>query len=86
MAAETYSLVKDWLAAEEREAIMMKGFAKPIRTYAVKGIHDEFAGEGRLIHREKAGLSLTINCGQLNPTTKAEVIGELKSVLSELED
>lgn len=85
LAAETYSLVKDWLAVEEREAITMKGFSKPIRTFAVKGIHDEDAGEGRLIHREDAGFSLTIDRGRLSPKAKAGVIDELKSVLSELE-
>jgi class 3 adenylate cyclase len=39
MAAETYSLVKDDVAAEEREAIVMKGFSSPIRTFSVIGIH-----------------------------------------------
>lgn len=85
LAAETYSLVKGWLAVEEREAITMKGYSKPVRTFAVKGIHDKEAGEGRLIHREKTGFSLTVDRDRLSPKAKAGVIDELKLVLSELE-
>ena len=33
---ETHSLVKDWIRAEEQEAIIMKGFHKPCRTFKVK--------------------------------------------------
>ena len=37
LAAETYSLVKDWLKVEERDAITMKGFAKPIPNLCGQG-------------------------------------------------
>ncbi len=86
LAAETYSLVKDWLAVDEREAVTMKGYSKPIRTYAVKGIYEHEAGEGRLIHRENEGFSLTIDRARLNSETKAGVVGALKSILAELDD
>ena len=33
LANETHSLVKDWVLAEEGEAITVKGFTKPIRTF-----------------------------------------------------
>jgi len=85
LSAETYSLVKDWLAVEERDAITMKGYSKPVRTYAVKGIYEDEAGKGRLIHREEEGFSLTIDHARLNPQAKAGVVSALKSVLSELE-
>lgn len=35
---ETHSLVKDWLHAEEQEAIVMKGFHKPCRSFKVIGV------------------------------------------------
>ncbi len=85
LSAETYSLVKDWLAVEEREAITVKGYAKPIRTFAVKGIYRDQAGQGRLIHRENEGFSLTLDPARLNPESKAEVVGALRSILSDLE-
>lgn len=86
LAAETYSLVNDWLAVEERGAIKVKGFAKPIRTYAVKGIHDERAGGGNVIHREGDGFSLTVDRDRLGSETKADMIRTLNAVLAELDD
>ena len=86
MANETHSLVKDWLLADEREAITMKGFPKPIRTFAVKGLYDELAAEGRVIHRDQDGLTLTIERDRLSGAEKATAIDALKSALAELED
>ena len=34
---ETYSLVKDEVAAEEQTPIKVKGFAEPVRCYKVRG-------------------------------------------------
>ena len=43
---ETYSLVKDEVAAEEQAPIKVKGFAEPIRCYKVLGLYDHLAEEG----------------------------------------
>jgi class 3 adenylate cyclase len=86
MAAESYSLVKNWVSAEEREAITVKGYAKPIRTYAVSGIYNEDAGESYLIHHEVDGYSLTVNPDRLSSKAKADVVRDLKSVISKLEE
>ena len=85
MAAETYSLVKDWLLATEREAIIMKGFPKPIKTFSVEGIYDELVAEGRVIHSELDGLSLTIDYDRMNQTSKNQAIEKLKDALAQLE-
>ena len=82
----TYSLVKDWLLAEEQEAIAMKGFAKPIGTYRVTGIYDELAAEGRVIHRDQTGLSLTIERDKLSREDKAKAIQTLKEAQARLEE
>lgn len=86
LAAETYSCVKDWLTVEERPAITVKGFAKPIRTFAVVDIHNDDAGEGRVIHYENEGFSLTIDRGRLRSDAIIDVADKLRSVLSEIED
>lgn len=86
LAAETYSLVKDWLMVEERDPVVMKGYAKPIRTFAVKGIYEHEAGRGNLIHQESDGLSLTIDVNRLNAKSKAAVVRALRSALSELDN
>ncbi len=84
LAAETYSLVRDWVAVEERAAIEVKGFAKPVRTYAVTSIADEQASRDDLIHREDTGFSLTIDKSRLSDDARADLVRELKSVLSKL--
>jgi PAS domain S-box-containing protein len=86
LANETYSLVKDWLLAEEREAVTLKGFAKPVRTFAVKGIYEELASEGRVFHRNQDGFSLTINSELLSPDDKAKAIQALEDGLAQLKD
>jgi len=86
LSAETYSLVKDWLAVEERDPVVMKGYVKPIRTYAVNSIYDCDAGRGNLIHEEVDGYSLTIDFDRLNEKMKAGVIRSLKSALSEFDN
>jgi adenylate cyclase len=45
---ETYSLVKDEVAVEERTPIKVKGFTEPIRCYKVLGLYDDLASEGRV--------------------------------------
>jgi class 3 adenylate cyclase len=85
LTAETYSLVKDWLTAEEREPITMKGITKPVRTYAVTEILNDQSSESPLLHHENPGYSLTIDRSRLDRKTKADLVDTLKSVLGELE-
>ncbi|MDA1098866.1 MAG: PAS domain-containing protein [Proteobacteria bacterium] len=86
LANETHSLVKEWLLAEQGEAITVKGFPKPVMTFRVKGIYDELALETGLIHREQSGLTLTIDRNHLNGTDKANAIAVLEDVLAQLKD
>jgi class 3 adenylate cyclase len=81
MEAETYALVKDWLLAEERGAISMKGFANPIRTFSVKGIYEDLAADGQVIFHEKDGLTITIDRDQVD---KNEAIRVLEETLAKL--
>lgn len=59
--AETYSLVKDWLTAEEQGAISAKGFAQPIRTFSVQNIYDGPAEADQEFRHEDAGVTISIN-------------------------
>lgn len=73
LAAETYSLVKEWLEAEEQEAIHFKGFPKPVRTFSVQGIYDELANDERLFRHEDEGVTIRIDGSRADKikTTKA---------------
>ncbi len=81
MSYETYSLVKDIVAAEEQEPITVKGFAKPVRNYKVVGAYEELVEEGRLLHKEKDGVKLEVNWGRQD---KASAIETIEGFLSEL--
>ena len=60
MAAETHSLIKDWLLAEEQEAITMKGISKPVRTYRVLGKFEDLANDETFFHHEDDGVRIFI--------------------------
>jgi class 3 adenylate cyclase len=81
MAAETYSLVKDWLVAEERDAITMKGFSKPIRTFSVQGIYDELSEDESVFRHEDEGVTITINGDRAD---KAKTKAALEAALAHL--
>jgi PAS domain S-box-containing protein len=58
---ETYSLVKDEIAAEEMQPIMVKGFAKPVRVYRVLNV-DPAEGTGACtIHYQRPGAVINID-------------------------
>lgn len=83
MAAETYSMVKDWLRAEERDAIMVKGFSKPVRTFSVQGTYDDFVKDEQRFHHEDDGVTIVINGIQVD---KAKTKEALKKALAYLAD
>lgn len=58
---ETYSLVRDEIAVEEREPIKVKGFADPIRCYKVLGLYDDLADEGMVIREEADGFKFLLD-------------------------
>ncbi len=78
---ETYSLVKDEVAAEEQPPIKAKGFAEPVRCYKVLGLYDDLAEEGTVIREERDGFKLLLN---LEKQDKAEAIERLEAVLARL--
>lgn len=84
MAAETHSLVKDRVTAEEKDAIAVKGYSKPVRTYAVVGIHKETDDSSGCIRRETDGFSLMIDERQMEPADRAVAIEELQNAIAKL--
>ncbi|WP_193367398.1 adenylate/guanylate cyclase domain-containing protein [Pelagibius marinus] len=74
MAAETHSLVKDWLLAEEQDAIMMKGFSQPVRTYRVRGTHEELAKDENFFHHEDEGVVISIEGGRADRQKTKEAL------------
>jgi class 3 adenylate cyclase len=83
MAAETYSLVKEWLQAEEQEAITVKGFAKPVRTFAAQDNFYDLAEVEQLFRHEDDGVTIAING---NRADKAKTKAALEKALAHLKD
>ncbi|MBT8202766.1 MAG: adenylate/guanylate cyclase domain-containing protein, partial [Acidimicrobiia bacterium] len=86
LSHETYSLVKDWVMAEEAQAITVKGFARPVTTYRVLGIYDDLERQGRVIHRAHSGFSVTVDKARLSEDDRAAAIRSLEEVVGELSE
>jgi adenylate cyclase len=78
---ETYSLVKDEVAAEEQAPFKVKGFAEPVRAYKVLGLYDDLAEEGLVIREEQDGFKFLLD---LQKHDKAEAISKVEELLSRL--
>ncbi len=81
MGHETYSLVKDVVATEERSPIKAKGFTEPIRCYEVLGLYDDLVREGRLIREEQEGFKFMLD---LQKRDKQQAITTLEAILARL--
>lgn len=84
LAAETYSLVKNWLEAEEQKSITVKGFSQPIRTFHVVGIRGNLEKESTdKFYHEGEGVKIYIqkNCPNTHETIEAleEALSMLKN-------
>jgi adenylate cyclase len=80
---ETYSLVKDEVAAEELAPIKVKGFAEPIRCYKLLGLYDDLAREGTVIREESDGFKILLD---LRKRGKAEAVEALEAILTRLKE
>jgi class 3 adenylate cyclase len=78
---ETYSLVKDEVAAEEQDPIKIKGFAEPIRRYKVLGLYDDLAAQGAVIREETEGFKVLLD---LQKRDKTELVAALEAILARL--
>jgi adenylate cyclase len=78
---ETYSLVKDVVATEERSPIKVKGFSESIRCYKVVGLYDNLVREGQVIREEQEGFKFMLD---LQKRDKQEAITTLEAILVRL--
>jgi adenylate cyclase len=78
---ETYSLVRDEVAAEEQAPIKVKGFAEPVRCYKVLGLYDDLASEGTVIREEADGFKVLLD---LQKHDKAKAVAALEAILARL--
>ena len=82
---ETFSLVNDIARAAERDATVVKGFAKPVRNYVVEGLIDETLDPARTLRLNKQGLRLAVDLDRLSATDRNETAKELSNILKLLQ-
>ncbi len=86
LANETYSLVRDWLLADEGESITVKGFSRPVKTFRVRGIRDEAGPSAGVIHRTHPGMTVTLEPERMNAADRARAISMLKELQALLDE
>jgi class 3 adenylate cyclase len=79
VAHETASLIKDTSLTEGQEAVSVKCFAHPVRTYRVVGIHDDLEKDGRITREERDGFRLLVD---LTKSDQASAIAAVENVLA----
>jgi class 3 adenylate cyclase len=84
LAHETYALVKDEIFAKEMEPIVVKGFARPVRSYSVVGIYDDLAAEGRVINHHKPHIRTFIDLENLTNEERSDAVRIFEGILSKL--
>jgi len=84
LAHETHALVKDEIAAEEREPITVKGFARPVRTYGVSGIYDDLGDAERIVQHQALGLRAFVDLEKLSGDEREEAVRVFEDILEKL--
>jgi class 3 adenylate cyclase len=84
LAHETYSLVRDKVSCVEREPVQVKGFAKPIRNYAVTGIHEAAAADAQIVQADEDGFALRADLNRLSADGRARATRAIEDLLRRL--
>jgi adenylate cyclase len=74
LSHETYSLVKDSIAAEEQAAIQVKGFAKPVRNYKVLGQCGLMPSQRGIIREEQDSLTVILDLQKVDTATAVQTL------------
>ena len=83
MSYETYVNVKDFVRAEERPAIQVKGIRRDVRPFTVVGLLDELAEGGEYVHREIPGLTISMDLNKLSHDEARQILDEAIDALGE---
>jgi class 3 adenylate cyclase len=82
LAHETYSLVKDEIAAEELAPVVVKGFAQPVRVYRVLRISDDL--DEAIVRYASRGLRVEAYLNSITPEDRGEAIRAVEELLLKL--
>jgi adenylate cyclase len=77
----TYALVREFVSAEERKPVSIKGFPEPVRNYRVVDQFGGHAGETDVIREEQHGLRVFIDLEKMDKGSAARALEGLLSRL-----
>jgi class 3 adenylate cyclase len=79
---ETWLLVRDTFLCVAKEPVQVKGFERPIQTYAVTGA--ALAEGVALLEDARPGFSLTLDPAQVEPADRIAVVEKLRAAIASL--
>jgi hypothetical protein len=84
MSYETYALVRDFVEAEERSPMRVKGIAREIRPFSITNVYDDSLTRRGFIRKEHYGLKLLADLERLQGEDRAQAIETLEDVIQQL--
>ena len=84
ISADTFSLVRDMVEAQERPPLTAKGIEREVIPYAVSGIYDDKPGSADHIRKEFAGLRIIADLEKVTAGDRGEIIEGLEELLARL--
>ena len=84
MSYETYALVQDEIACEERAPVRAKGISPEIRTFAVIDPAGSQRSQSRIVRHERMGMKVLVDLDRLPPDQHAAAILDLEDALKRL--
>jgi class 3 adenylate cyclase len=82
----SWALVGDEFTAEERPPVSVKGIARDIRCFALCGVHEDEAADGRAFARARPGLQINLQPALLAPAEREAALGDLAAAMQHLRD
>jgi len=86
MSNETYMQVRDHVPADPMEPIQVKGIARDVQPYAVRGIFEESGKKKRFIRKEAEGMRYFFDLERMDPKRRKRAAKELERIVSTLRD
>ncbi|MFK7997782.1 MAG: adenylate/guanylate cyclase domain-containing protein [Granulosicoccus sp.] len=83
---ETYSLVKDYIHAEEQESKSVKGFAKPVRNYSVVGLRKAKMSARNSLAFSLGGVEIVLDPNEMSTSEQKNTIKTLKNIIQHVTD
>jgi adenylate cyclase len=84
ISAETHALVQGEIEADERPAVVAKGFAEPIKAFAVRVDSRERSAGAKVFQRERPGLRVMIDLDRMPTAERAAAALELRAMADQL--